>query len=98
MKILCITPITESMMENLSSKGSVDYHPKADRALLKSLLTREDYDVVFTNPNKQNFMLDKQVLHGSEISVICTASTGLNHIDMQYCKENDIKLLSIHLL
>ena len=95
MKILCITPVTEPMMKNLKSKGNVDYHPRADKILVKSLLAGGDYNVVFTNPNKQNFMLDEEVLRGSTVSVICTASTGLNHIDIQYCRKNDIKVLSI---
>ena len=95
MKILCITPITDSMMENLKSRGSVDYHPRADKMLVRSLLSDEDYGVVFTNPNKQNFMLDEEVLRDSAVSIICTASTGLNHIDIEYCKKNDIKVLSI---
>lgn len=95
MKILCITPITETMMKNLLSKGKVSYYPNLKKEQIRDLLILKRYDVIFTNPNKQNFMLDKDLLKGSGITTICTASTGLNHIDMDYCKKNKIKTLSI---
>ena len=95
MKILCITPITDTMMENLSSKGEVSYHPNLKKAQIRDLLTLKTYDVIFTNPNKQNFMLDENLLAGSGVTTICTASTGLNHIDINYCEKNAIKTLSI---
>ena len=40
--------------------------------------------------NKQNFILDEDVLNGSNIKGINTASTGLNHIDLNYCEQNNI--------
>jgi D-3-phosphoglycerate dehydrogenase len=95
MKILCITPITDTMMKNLLSKGEVSYYPNLKKKQIRDLLTLKKYDVIFTNPNKQNFMLDEDLLDGSNISIICTASTGLNHIDLDYCKKNSIKTLSI---
>jgi len=95
MNILCITPITDSMMANLSSKGEIHYFPNLEKPQVKTLLKTGKYDVIFTNPNKQNFMLDEELLSGSNISTICTASTGLNHIDMDYCEKNNIKTLSI---
>ena len=95
MKILCITPITDTMMKNLLSKGEVSYYPNLKKKQIRDLLTLKKYDVIFTNPNKQNFMLDEDLLCGSGITTICTASTGLNHIDMAYCKKNKIKTLSI---
>ena len=95
MKIICITPLSDTMMENLSSKGEVEYYPDANKDFLREKLTIESYDVIFTNPNKQNFMLDEEVLESSGISIICTASTGLNHIDLDYCYKKSIKVLSI---
>ena len=50
---------------------------------------------LFTNPNKQNFMLDEEVLQFSFLEVINTVSTGLNHIDMDYCEQNDIDVWSL---
>jgi len=82
-------------MTNLLSKGKVYYYPNLEKQQIKSLLRSRKYNVIFTNPNKQNFMLDEELLSGYNISIICTASTGLNHIDMDYCEENDIKTLSI---
>jgi len=95
MKILCITPITETMMKNLSSKGKVDYQPDLRKEQIRDLLISKTYDVIFTNPNKQNFMLDAELLKDTGITTICTASTGLNHIDLEYCRKNKIKALSI---
>tara|TARA_Y100000593_G_scaffold11444_1_gene20513 strand:- start:54527 stop:55459 length:933 start_codon:yes stop_codon:yes gene_type:complete len=94
MKIICITPITDTMMENLQSRGSVTYCPNINKNDL-SVALQEGYDVIFTNPNKQGFMLDKELLGPSSVSVICTASTGTNHIDKKYCESNDITVLSI---
>ena len=53
----------------------------------------DEYDVIFCNPNKQNYMLDKNTL-GAFKGTILTASTGLNHIDIKYCGEVGIKVLS----
>jgi phosphoglycerate dehydrogenase-like enzyme len=39
--------------------------------------------------------LDKEVLQFSFLKVINTCSTGLNHIDLDYCKENGIVVWSL---
>ena len=31
--------------------------------------------------------LDEKILNGSNLKAICTASTGTNHIDLNYIKE-----------
>jgi len=95
MKILCITPIKHlsGVFELLESFGEVDYHPNLKNHDFKFLFINY-YDVIFCNPNKQNYILDKQTLRNFQ-GVIITASTGLNHIDMKYCNENSIKVLSL---
>ena len=95
MKILCLTPIKHlnGIYEQLQSYGIVDYHPDLKKQNVKGLIDSFDYDVIFCNPNKQNYVLDKQTLRNFN-GVIITASTGLNHIDLDYCKNNDIKVLS----
>ena len=50
---------------------------------------------MFTNPNKQNFVLDEEVLKNSYVKVINTCSTGLNHIDINYCERNNIEVWSL---
>jgi len=94
MKIICITPVTDTMMQNLETKGDVTYCPNINKNQLSEAL-KEDYDVIFTNPNKQGFVLDKGLLGPSSVSVICTASTGTNHIDKKYCQDNNITIFSI---
>jgi len=96
MKILCLTPIKhlDGIFEYLQSFGKVDYLPESSANIIRDTLSILDYDVIFCNPNKQNYKLDEYILkHFS--GTIVTASTGLNHIDMEYCENNDIKVLSL---
>ena len=95
-KILCITPIKhlEGVFEKLSKFGEVEYQPNITKPALKFYLSTNSVDWIFTNPNKQNFILDEDILNGSNIKGINTASTGLNHIDLNYCNENNIEVVS----
>ena len=97
MKILCITPVRhlDGVYEKLQSYGEVIYKPEVDKNELKILLDTTGADYLFTNPNKQNFILDKEVLQFGFLKVINTCSTGLNHIDTNYCKENKIDVWSL---
>ena len=97
MKILCITPVKHlgGVYEKLQSYGEVIYKPEVDKNELKILLDTTEVDYLFTNPNKQNFILNEEVLRDSNIKVINTCSTGLNHIDLDYCKENKIDVWSL---
>ena len=97
MKIICITPIKhlDGVCEKLETFGDLTYCPNITKAELKKTLFEESFRYLFTNPNKQNFILDKEVLEDSNIKVINTCSTGLNHIDTNYCKENNIDIWSL---
>jgi len=97
MKILCITPIKhiDGVYKKLQSYGELIYEPKIDKDELKNLLNQTNADYLFTGPSKQNFILDEEVLKDSNVKVINTASTGLNHIDLNYCKENNIDVWSL---
>ena len=94
MRILCLTPIKhlDGIFEHLSSFGSVDYKPDLNFGDFSNF-NIEDYDVIFCNPNKQNYKLNESILHKFN-GTILTASTGLNHIDVDYCKTNNIKVMS----
>ena len=59
------------------------------------MLDKSGAQYLFTNPNKQNFILDREVLQFGFLKVINTCSTGLNHIDIDYCKENNIDVWSL---
>ena len=53
------------------------------------------YDIIFTNPNMSKIYFDEKLLDNSNIKVICTASTGTSHIDLQYISKKKIKLISL---
>ena len=95
MNILCITPIKhlDGVYEYLETFGQVDYRPDMNDTDF-SFIDMDKYNVIFCNPNKQNYKLDKDILENFN-GTILTASTGLNHIDMKYCNDNNIKVLSL---
>ena len=92
MKILCITPIKhlDGIYEHLCSFGPVTYLPNLNKAQIQKL-ELSNYNVIFCNPNKQNFLLDSETLKNFK-GAILTASTGLNHIDCNFCDKNNIKI------
>tara|TARA_R100000008_G_C3584197_1_gene170864 strand:+ start:1130 stop:2047 length:918 start_codon:yes stop_codon:yes gene_type:complete len=94
MEILCLTPIKhlDGIYEYLESFGSVSYAPELNKEHFYSL-DMGKYDLIFCNPNKQKYLLNEETL-GNFSGTILTASTGLNHIDMDYCKSKNIKVLS----
>jgi len=96
-KILCITPVKhlEGVYEKLLGYGEVIYEPEIDRDTLKVMLEVFGPEYLFTNPNKQNFILDGDILQCGKLKVINTCSTGLNHIDLDYCKEHNIDVWSL---
>ena len=78
MKIVCITPIKhlDGVYERLEQYGEVIYVPEISKLELTTLLSETpDIEYLFTNPNKQNFILDEEVLKNSNIKVINTCST-----------------------
>tara|TARA_R100000008_G_scaffold84792_1_gene73117 strand:+ start:407 stop:1348 length:942 start_codon:yes stop_codon:yes gene_type:complete len=96
MNTICITKLDEPLLARLiRTCPEVTYLPNIEKQLLRLRLRKLEYKCLFTNPNNQNFMIDKELLEGTQITTICTASTGTNHIDMEYCKRQGIKVLSI---
>jgi D-3-phosphoglycerate dehydrogenase len=95
MRILCLTPIKhlDGVFEYLKSFGRVDYLPDSPANVIRDAISILNYDVIFCNPNKQNYKLDEYILKQFN-GTILTASTGLNHIDINYCEQRDIKVLS----
>ena len=95
MKILCLTPIKhlDGIYEYLNSFGRIDYLPDSPANVIRDTVSILNYDVIFCNPNKQNYKLDEYILKHFN-GTILTASTGLNHIDIDYCNEKGIKVMS----
>ena len=64
MKILCLTPIKhlDGIYEYLNSFGRIDYLPDSPANVIRDTVSILDYDVIFCNPNKQNYKLDEYIL------------------------------------
>ena len=74
------------MYDKLEKFGNIIYEPEITKFKLKKVLSNLKIEYLLTIANKQNFILDEEVLNGSQLKVINTCSTGLNHIDLDYCK------------
>ncbi len=63
------------------------------------ILPVEDYgdiEILIVNPNNLKFRLDEQALGAvSRLKIVLTISTGIAHIDVNYLKDREIKLLSL---
>ena len=94
-KLLIITPIKhiENFYKKVKKYFIVKYIPYPTKNILKKKIRNNDY--LFTNPNMSKIYIDKTILKYSNIKGICTASTGTNHIDLNYLKQKKIKLLSL---
>ena len=94
-KLICITPIDqiEGLFNKFKKNFIFDYKPEITKSEL--LLKRNKYEVIFTNPNKSKIFISKEIIDSqSKLKVICTASTGTNHIDLKYAKSKKIKIIS----
>ena len=95
-KIAVITPVKHLNLDDLlESKGDVLYIESGSKSEVKSLIIKESIDTLICNPNKQDFMIDNELLSGSKVKLINTCSTGLSHIDVDYCIENNIEIYSL---
>jgi D-3-phosphoglycerate dehydrogenase len=95
-KILIITPIKhiEGLLYKLKKIGKIKIIENISNAQFINL--KDEYNALFTNPNKSKIFLgEKNLKKLSKLKVICTASTGTNHIDLDYCKKKNIKVISI---
>lgn len=97
MKLICITPVDQipDFKNLLQSKFETSFINSPTKNDLRNHLKKKDIDIIFTNPNQQGFKIDKSLLDGTIVKYICTASTGTNHIDIDYCNNNGINVISI---
>lgn len=95
--ILVITPLKHllGVFEELKKYGNIIYLPYINKLELIDKLKDKNIEYLLTNPNKQGFILDKDVLENSNIKLINTCSTGTNHIDKEYCFKKNIKIWSL---
>ena len=95
-RLLVITPVKHirGVAVKLESIADVTYID--DPSLAEILLIINNFHALFTNPNKSKIFLSRELMDASKkLKVICTASTGTNHIDMKYANKKGIIVLSL---
>lgn len=92
--IAVVTPVThlDGVLDLLESKGNVYLLENGTRSQVRKLLLNNPIDTIFCNPNQQSYKIDEDLLFGTNVRIINTASTGLNHIDLEYCESMDIEI------
>jgi len=96
MKILVITPVhhISGIVKALEKIGEVTYLD--DPTLVEVCNLIPSFDAIYTNPNKSKVFIGKEVLEAAQnLKVICTASTGTNHIDKLYAEKLQIPILAL---
>lgn len=74
----------------LSSLGKLDEKPLSRRELLDCI---DDYDVLIV---RLGFQVDRELLDAAKrLRYVVTATTGLNHIDMDYAAAKGVKILCL---
>ena len=93
-KIAVITPVRHlnGIVDLLQSKGDVVFYETASKEEVRGLLLQTTIDTLVCNPNQQTYKIDKELLENTSIKIINSCSTGLNHIDLDYCKKNNIEI------
>ena len=82
----------KGICELLESKGVVYYLEDGTKHEVRNLLLKTEANTIVCNPNQQSYTIDKEILQGTKVNTINSCSTGLNHIDLKYCKKNNIKI------
>ena len=93
-KIAVITPVSHlnGIVDLIQSKGEVFLHEEASKNQVRDLVLTHNINTLICNPNQQKYKIDEELLKGTNIKTINSCSTGLNHIDLDYCKENNIEI------
>jgi D-3-phosphoglycerate dehydrogenase / 2-oxoglutarate reductase len=96
-KIAVITPIShlKGITELLLTKGRVLLYEESTKKEVREMLLTTKADIILCNPNQQTYKIDKELLEGTKVNLINTCSTGMNHIDVNYCNKNNIKIHSL---
>jgi len=97
MNIGIITPIRhlDGVEKLLETKGNLIFLEEGNKDQVRNLLLNSKIDTILCNPNQQTYRIDKDLLENTNVNLINTCSTGMNHIDVDYCKENNIKIYSL---
>ena len=96
-RIGVITPIKhlKGVQELIEHKGLIFYNENGSKSETRNFIIENEIDTILCNPNKQDFVIDNELLNDTQIKLINTCSTGLSHIDLDYCLKNNIKIYSL---
>jgi len=97
-KIAVITPVShlKGIKELILTKSeTVFYCEDWSKDKVRNVLLDFEIDTLICNPNQQTYKIDKELLEGTNVKLINTCSTGMNHIDEEYCKEQGIEIYSL---
>jgi glycerate dehydrogenase len=72
-----------------NSFGEVVMYDSTDFS--QTLQRVKDADIVITN----KVIIDKDIMDGSDIKLICVAATGMNNIDLEYAKTKNITVKNV---
>lgn len=95
-KILVITPVSHirGVEDLLESIGDVTYMDDPTSSEVAACISQ--YDALYTNPNKSKVYIGEDLLsQASNLKVVCTASTGLNHIDQGFAGKKGVSVISL---
>ncbi len=94
--ILCLSPLENvpSIKEEILSMENVTYFPYATKIDVIQWIKDHPGCSILCNPNSMTYRLDKTIL-SSNVVAISTASTGLDHIDLDLCKSLGIQVFSL---
>jgi D-3-phosphoglycerate dehydrogenase / 2-oxoglutarate reductase len=92
--IAVVTPIKhlDGVYEFIQTKGNVHLLENGTRSQVRELLLNNPIDTIFCNPNQQSYKIDEGLLRGTNVRIVNSASTGLNHIDLEYCESVGIEI------
>ena len=91
-KILCTIgkKYTKEAKKILETMGEIDCYGLAHGELVKKI---SSYSILLVG---LGLKVDKQVINNAEnLKIIATATTGLDHIDINYAKSKDIEIISL---
>lgn len=90
------TPILHlpGIKKTLTEYFDVLYYP--DTTYKQALLNIDKVEYIFTNPNKLKFRFDSKILKNAyNLKVFATASTGQDHVDLDYLRSKGIEFISL---
>lgn len=77
----------------LSSKFQCIFAPRADEAVIRDKI--KDVDILICQPCPEYSIGSDILTSATNLKIIASTSTGTNHIDTQYCNDNNISVISL---